>query len=181
MTVSYDEAPGPSNEMKAGMTNQTLFLNRGDRRLSASGPLFMIRARRDFLRAQSQGVKRVTPGFVLHIFVRRNAGLFVTATPRAGFTASKKVGGAVQRNLAKRRMRALMRDIIAPEARQHYDYVIVARVQIVTRAYTLLEKDIKEALSCLYTTLDGAGEKDQATDGQKKEGQKKDRKIGDAD
>ena len=158
------------------MTNKTLFSNRGDRRLSASGPLFMIRARRDFLRAQSQGVKRVTPGFVLHIFVRRNAGLFVTAEPRAGFTASKKVGGAVQRNLAKRRMRALMRDIIAPEARQHYDYVIVARVQILTRAYTLLETDIKEALSRLYTTLDSAADK-----GQPKDSQKIDSKAGGAD
>jgi len=76
--------------MKPGMTDKTLFLNRGDRRLSASGPMFMIRARRDFLRAQSKGLKRVTPGFVLHIFVRHNAGLPVTAVPRAGFTASKK-------------------------------------------------------------------------------------------
>ena len=154
------------------MTDKTLFLNRGDRRLSASGPLFMIRARRDFLRAQSKGLKRVTPGFVLHIFVRHNAGLPVTAVPRAGFTASKKVGGAVQRNLAKRRMRGLMRDIIAPEARQHYDYVIVARVQILTRAYTLLETDIKEALSRLYTTLDSAADKGQPKNSQPKDSQK---------
>ena len=149
------------------MTDKTLFLNRGDRRLSASGPLFMIRARRDFLRAQSKGLKRVTPGFVLHIFVRHNSSLPITAVPRAGFTASKKVGDAVQRNLAKRRMRGLMRDIVAPEARQHYDYVIVARVQILTRAYALLEKDIKEALSRLYTTFDGAADNGQAKDGQK--------------
>ena len=149
------------------MTDQTVFLNRGDRRLSASGTLFMIRVRRDFLRAQSKGLKRVTPGFVLHIFVRHNAGLPETAAPRAGFTASKKVGGAVQRNLAKRRMRGLMRDIIAPKARQHYDYVIVARMQILTRAYTLLETDIKEALSRLYTTLDSAADEGQPEDGQK--------------
>ena len=112
----------------------------------------------------SKGLKRVTPGFVLHIFVRHNAGLPVTAVPRAGFTASKKVGGAVQRNLAKRRMRGLVRDVIAPEARQHYDYVIVARMQILTRAYTLLETDIKEALSRLHITLDGAADKGQQID-----------------
>ena len=65
-----------------------------------------------------------------------------------------------------------MRDIIAPEARQHYDYVIVARVQILTRAYTLLETDIKEALSRLYTTLDSAADKGQPKDSQPKDSQK---------
>ena len=124
------------------------------RRLSRSGPLVMIDARRDFLQVQSQGLKKVMPGFVLHIFKRCVSKSPLMNAPRAGFTASKKVGGAVQRNLAKRRMRALVRDIIGPKARAHHDYVVVARAQILTRSYRLLEKELKNGLMRLYAQLD---------------------------
>ena len=125
-----------------------------DRRLSRLSPIVIIRARHDFLRVQSQGLKKVMPGFVLHIFERCISKPPLISAPRAGFTASKKVGGAVQRNLAKRRMRALVRDILGPRARAHHDYVVVARAQILTRSYRLLEKELRNGLMRLYAQLD---------------------------
>lgn len=136
------------------MTQFHNILSRKDRRLSRSGPLVIIRARRDFLRVQTLGLKKVMPGFVLHIFERGVSKPPLISAPRAGFTASKKVGGAVQRNFAKRRMRALVSDIIGPKARAHHDYVVVARAQILTRSYRLLEKELKNGLMRLYSQLD---------------------------
>ena len=141
-------------EVKVGMTRYHDIPSSKDRRLSRSAPLVIIRARRDFLRVQTQGLKKVMPGFVLHIFERGVSKPPLISAPRAGFTASKKVGGAVQRNLAKRRMRALVRDIIGPKARAHHDYVVVARAQILTRSYRLLEKELKNGLMRLYAQLD---------------------------
>ena len=144
----------PFLEVKVGMTQTHDIKSSIDRRLCRSGPFLIIRARRDFLRVQSQGLKNVMPGFVLHIFERGVSKPPLISAPRAGFTASKKVGGAVQRNLAKRRMRALVSDIVAPKARPHYDYVVVARAQILTRSYRLLEKELKHGLMRLYAQLD---------------------------
>ena len=141
-------------EVNVGMTQTHDIQSRKVRRLSRSGPIVTIRARRDFLRVQSKGQKKVMPGFVLHIFERGVSKPPHINAPRAGFTASKKVGGAVQRNLAKRRMRALVRDIIGPKARAHHDYVVVARAQILTRSYRLLEKELKNGLMRLYAQLD---------------------------
>ncbi len=144
----------PFFEVKVGMTQTHDLKSSEDRRLSRSGALVIIRARRDFLQVQAQGLKKVMPGFVLHIFERGVLKPPLLSAPRAGFTASKKVGGAVQRNFAKRRMRALVRDIIGPKARAHHDYVVVARAQILTRSYWLLEKELKNGLMHLYAQLD---------------------------
>ncbi len=65
---------------------------------------------------------------------------------RVGYTASKKVGGAVQRNRAKRRLRALAREILAAEAAPGHDYVLIARSETVVRAYTDLKRDLRHAL-----------------------------------
>lgn len=49
------------------------------------------------------------------------------APPRVGFTATKKVGNAVVRNRAKRRLRALAQMHLQQHARPGWDYVLVAR------------------------------------------------------
>jgi ribonuclease P protein component len=80
-----------------------------------------LRRRADFLRvaaARRQG----TAGFLLQGRDRGDGG-----TPRVGFTCSKKVGGAVERNRARRRLREAARLALAPVARPGWDYVLVAR------------------------------------------------------
>lgn len=66
---------------------------------------------------------------------------------RIGFTASRKVGGAVQRNRAKRRLRALARAVMPELARPGFDYVLVARTAVLTCPYGRLEADLAAALT----------------------------------
>jgi ribonuclease P protein component len=78
--------------------------------------------RADFLRAA--GARRQSmPGFLLQARDRQDA----SATVRIGYTCSKKVGNAVARNRAKRRLRALARDVLPAAARPGWDYVLVGR------------------------------------------------------
>ena len=69
---------------------------------------------------------------------------------RLGITASKKVGNAVARNRAKRRLRALARDCLAPHARPGHDYVLVARPATPDCDWASLQSDLGKALSILH-------------------------------
>ncbi len=74
---------------------------------------------------------------------------------RAGFTATKRVGGAVVRNLAKRRMREAARLMLPDHARPGFDYVFIARGGVVTRPWPRLLDDVKSALLRLAAERDG--------------------------
>ena len=50
-------------------------------------------------------------------------------TIRVGYTASKKVGNAVMRNRAKRRMRAAAAETIAQYGTSSTDYVLIGRAE----------------------------------------------------
>ena len=101
-----------------------------------------MKDRPDYLRAASAR-RQSTPGFLLQA---RNRG-DDTAIVRVGFTASKKIGNAVLRNRAKRRMRALARAVLPMAARQGWDYVLVARPGVtVDRTFALLLDDLSGAL-----------------------------------
>jgi len=64
-----------------------------------------------------------------------------------GFTASRKVGGAVQRNRAKRRLRAAVRAVMPGRVLPGFDYVLVARTAVLTCRYADLEADLCSALA----------------------------------
>ncbi len=68
---------------------------------------------------------------------------------RIGFTASKKVGGAVQRNRAKRRLRALADEVLVPHAKRGVDYVLIARAGTLDRRYGDLRTDMEKAMKRL--------------------------------
>lgn len=65
---------------------------------------------------------------------------------RAGFTATKRIGGAVERNRAKRRMREAARLLLPQFARPGVDYVFIARGGVTTRPWDRLLDDVKTAL-----------------------------------
>ena len=67
-------------------------------------------------------------------------------TVRVGFTASRKVGNAVRRNRAKRRLRAAAADVLARDGRQGTDYVLIARAATGERPYPELVRDLETAL-----------------------------------
>jgi ribonuclease P protein component len=106
----------------------------------------IIQHRADFLRA-AQGRKAGTGSFLLQARARDDG----SDLARVGFTASKKIGNAVFRNRAKRRMRALAREILAAAARPGWDYVLVAKPNAtVSRDYALLQDDLRSAISMVH-------------------------------
>jgi ribonuclease P protein component len=76
-----------------------------------------------------------------------------------GFTASKKVGGAVVRNRAKRRLREAARQLLPDFAMAGVDYVFVARAQTATALWAALLDDVGNALIRLRADLDNPGVK----------------------
>ena len=68
------------------------------------------------------------------------------AAIRFGVTATKRVGNAVVRNRAKRRLRALARELLPTLGRPGHDYVLIARDSTATRPWDKLRNDATRAL-----------------------------------
>ncbi|GLK68849.1 ribonuclease P protein component [Hansschlegelia plantiphila] len=100
-----------------------------------------LRLRRDFLAASRDGVKIGGPIIGLQM---RDRGAPETPA-RVGFTATKRVGGAVERNRMKRRLRAAARSALAEVARPGCDYVVIARRAVLDAAFDRILRDLREA------------------------------------
>jgi ribonuclease P protein component len=68
---------------------------------------------------------------------------------RAGFTATRKIGGAVVRNRAKRRLREAARMLLPLHGEAGRDYVFIARGGTTARPWPRLLDDMKSALISL--------------------------------
>jgi ribonuclease P protein component len=101
-----------------------------------------LRRRGEFLAVAATRRRWVAPAFVLQAGPRGAAceiGL--------GFTASRRIGGAVARNRARRRLRAAARAILPAAARPGYDYVLVARPAILTCPFNVVLSDLATAFA----------------------------------
>jgi ribonuclease P protein component len=106
----------------------------------------MLARRADFLRA-AQGARAPMPGLLLQARERRDGDPAI----RVGFTCSKKLGNAVTRNRAKRRLRAAARAALPGRARPGWDYVLIGRPQAsVERAFVDLCADLRAALDRVH-------------------------------
>ncbi|OFW82950.1 MAG: ribonuclease P protein component [Alphaproteobacteria bacterium GWF2_58_20] len=105
-----------------------------------------MKRRDDFVAVASFGRKSVGRGFILQF--RRRPGDSLPGI-RIGFTATKKIGGAVVRNRAKRRLRALAREILPSHAPDGHDFVLIARSTTPGLPYAILREDLLQALDRL--------------------------------
>ena len=105
--------------------------------------LTILGQRADYLRAAS--ARRVsTPGFTLQYRQRKEGE---AEGIRVGFTCSKKVGNAVARNRAKRRLREIARMVLPESGRDGFDYVLIGRREVTAgRDFSELKADLKRAL-----------------------------------
>ena len=116
-----------------------------------------LKRRSDFLRIAASHCKLVTPGLILQAMIRKGdssenssgASMEKNMLIRIGYTASKKVGGAVERNRARRRLRAVVAKIIPDHAKPGYDFILIARKGTLTRPFSELLKDLVKSLKQL--------------------------------
>ncbi len=100
-----------------------------------------LRRRSDFLLASSKGRKGVSSTLILQ---HRDRG--DDMPPRVGFTATKKIGNAPQRNRAKRRLRELSRLYLSSIAAKGGDYVLIARYNTAAADWATLARDLHHAV-----------------------------------
>jgi ribonuclease P protein component len=133
-------------------------------RRRSGAPIERLKRRAEFQAVAAGRSRHTTPGLILQAKARRQPQTSdqPTAMPsqtparrrpepaaeavRLGFTASRKVGGAVARNRARRRLRAAAEHVLPAHAARGHDYVIVARPETVERPFALLLEDLERAM-----------------------------------
>ena len=107
-----------------------------------------ITQRKDFLRlANAQRVHSTS--FVLQSRNRKD-----NAPMRVGFTCSKKVGNAVARNRAKRRLREIARLILPVSGQPGHDYVLIGRANVTaTTDFAAMQTELAQSLQKLQSEL----------------------------
>jgi ribonuclease P protein component len=104
------------------------------------GPELRLRQRREFL-AVDDGGRRVSNRFVT-LVGKPNGG----AVDRLGIVASRRIGGAVERNRAKRRLRDMFRRRACRTGERCLDIVAIAKLGLVTAPFDLVQADFLAAL-----------------------------------
>jgi ribonuclease P protein component len=109
-----------------------------------------LRQRADFL-AAARGAKAPASAFVLQARERDLAG-----PVRIGFTVSRKVGSAVERNRVRRRLREVVRLFGAYGTRPGHDYVLIGRRAALDLPFERLVENFQSALRRIHAEARGA-------------------------
>ena len=108
-----------------------------------------LKQRADFLDT-AIGIKAPAAAFVLQARNRRDQ-----RPARFGFTVSKKVGNAVERNRVRRRLREIVRLSAANRLRAGHDYVLVGRRAALTLPFARMTQDFEGALRRVHAGHSG--------------------------
>lgn len=110
-----------------------------------------LKRRPEFLRVAASRRKWVAPGLILQAYKRVGVASEDGAAEavRLGLTASQKIGNAVARNRARRRLREVARRVLPERAKPGYDLVLVARAETLKRPFAALVEDLQTALKRL--------------------------------
>ncbi len=109
-----------------------------------------LRSRPDF-QTVAKGSKTVRPGLVLQGRCRDEA----SGPPRFGFTVSRQVGNAVERNRVRRRLKEAVRLVASKDAVSGADYVVIGRRAALTRPFDRLVGDLTGGLAAVNRELRG--------------------------
>jgi ribonuclease P protein component len=119
-------------------------------------PIAVLTRRGDFL-AAARARRQTRPGLLVQ--GRRRAADEGVDGIRVGFTCSKKVGNAVARNRAKRRLRAAARTVLPARGRPGWDYVLIGRPEATAaRPFASLCDDLAGAIAAIHAPK-GEGER----------------------
>ncbi len=114
----------------------------------------VIRKRSDFLLAAGSGFKFVKPSIIIQSRKRGDTEM-PSDEIRIGFTATKRLGNAVIRNRAKRRMRAAAAKLVPQFGLPGCDYVFIGREQTYKGKFSALLGDVKHSLKRLADQMSG--------------------------
>ena len=106
--------------------------------------LLSLKDSADFLRISRLGKRWTFPSFIMQALKRdQSSG---AASFRLGLTVSRKIGNAVKRNRAKRRLREVVRLYATPEKLAGWDIVLIARPSSSERDFQLMRQDFMQGL-----------------------------------
>ena len=95
-----------------------------------------------------------TSGFILQGRARNSDSLVNPNVARYGLTCSKRIGNAVKRNRAKRRLRSLVANILPRSGLAGWDYVLIGKIN---STESLTFDTLKETLSIALEKMHNRG------------------------
>jgi ribonuclease P protein component len=121
----------------------------GEMRKAQNNPVERLVKRSQYLRVARARKYIVSKGLILQFEIKDpNEG---GNKHRVGFTASKKVGNAVVRNRARRRLKSVVNDVLTSSEEQPLDLVLIGRASTLKRSYDELLSDFRFALKSART------------------------------
>ena len=118
-------------------------------RKAQNNPVERLVKRSQYLRVARARKYIVSKGLILQFEIKDpNEG---GNKHRIGFTASKKVGNAVVRNRARRRLKSVVNDVLTSSEEQPLDLVLIGRASTLKRSYDELLSDFRFALKSART------------------------------
>ncbi|HEU5048000.1 MAG TPA: ribonuclease P protein component [Rickettsiales bacterium] len=123
----------------------------------------ILKKRADFLLAAGSGFKFVKPSIIVQSRPRKEENAPDDAHVRIGFTATKKLGNAIIRNRAKRRMRAAAAQLIPELGLKSCDYVFIGREEVYKGEFSHILRDMRHALKRLADQMKEASNKKEET------------------
>ena len=120
---------------------------KGRKRLSAQIKAFMtlitIKKRSEFIKSNKFSKKIYTPNFIIQKIETNKTDKI----PYFGFTITKKIGSAIVRNKIKRRLKAIIKELLKCKDKYFdlsFNYVLICKKEIVKLSYNDLKNELKD-------------------------------------